>query len=205
VVDRVVPLTPDLWPAFEKLFGKSGACMGCWCMYWRLPRKEWEPARGAKAKAMFKRRVSQDIPPGVVAFDGEEAVGWLQIGPRADAPQWNGAKRVSAPERPGDADDERVWATTCFFVKSSARGQGVMEALLKGALQFAKANGARVVEACPIDGKASVGAAYVGRTHVFERAKFREVARRKPNRPLMRLQLKPTNSASHVGKKRDAR
>ena len=25
------PLTPDLWPAFEDLFGKQGACYGCWC------------------------------------------------------------------------------------------------------------------------------------------------------------------------------
>jgi hypothetical protein len=30
------PLTPDLWPAFVDLFGKSGACNGCWCMYWRV-------------------------------------------------------------------------------------------------------------------------------------------------------------------------
>ena len=65
-----------------------------------------------------------------------------------------------------------------------------MEALLKGGLAFAKKNGARIVEACPIDGDASAGAAYVGRTAVFERAKFREVARRKDNRPLMRLVFK---------------
>jgi hypothetical protein len=32
----VRPLTPDLWPALEDLFGKSGASNGCWCMYWRL-------------------------------------------------------------------------------------------------------------------------------------------------------------------------
>jgi len=30
------PLTPDLWPALEDLFGKRGACNGCWCMYWRI-------------------------------------------------------------------------------------------------------------------------------------------------------------------------
>ena len=29
------PLTPDLWPALEDLFGETGACNGCWCMYWR--------------------------------------------------------------------------------------------------------------------------------------------------------------------------
>lgn len=187
---RVEPLTPEEWPALEALFGKQGACMGCWCMYWRMPRKDWDAARGAKAKALFKRRVSDDVPPGVLAFDGDDAVGWLQIGPRADTPQWNGARRVSAPMQEGDAEDERVWAATCFYVKSSARGQGVMDALLAGALKFAKTNGARVAEACPIDGRASSGAAYVGRVTTFERAGFREVVRRKENRPLMRLTLK---------------
>jgi hypothetical protein len=30
------PLTPDLWPAFGDLFGDSGVCSRCWCMYWRI-------------------------------------------------------------------------------------------------------------------------------------------------------------------------
>ena len=189
MVVHVEPLTPEHWPALEKLFGKQGACMGCWCMYWQLPRKQWEAARGAGTKRLFKQRVNAG-PPGVVAFIGDDAVGWLQIGPRAEAPQWNGARRVSAPVKEADAEDPRVWAATCFYVKSSARGQGVSEALLKAGVAYAKKNGARVVEACPIDGDASAGAAYVGRSALFERAKFREVARRKPNRPLMQLIIK---------------
>jgi predicted GNAT family acetyltransferase len=189
MVDRIVPLTPEHWPALEKLFGKQGACMGSWCMYWQLPRKQWGAARGAAAKRMFKQRVL-DQPPGILAFIGDDAVGWLQIGPRAHAPQWNGARRVSAPVKEADAEDPRVWAATCFYVKPSARGQGVCEALLEGAIAYAKKHGARAIEACPIDGDASSGAAYVGRSSVFKRAKFREIARRKPNRPLMRLLIK---------------
>lgn len=65
-----------------------------------------------------------------------------------------------------------------------------MEALVKGGLAFARANGARVVEACPIDGATGNVDAYVGLKSVFDRAGFREVARRRPNRPLMRLALK---------------
>ena len=30
------PLTAELWPALEDLFGERGACNGCWCMYWRI-------------------------------------------------------------------------------------------------------------------------------------------------------------------------
>ena len=188
-VTRVVPLTPALWPAFEALFGRQGAVMGCWCMYWLMARKDWDASRGAANKRAMKARADKGPPPGVLAFIGDEAVGWLQIGPRAMTPQWNGARRVSTPAKEQDAADGGVWAATCFYVKSSARGQGVGAALLDGALKYAKKRGARVVEACPIDGDASAGAAYVGRTALFKRAKFREVARRKPNRPLMRITL----------------
>jgi len=189
---RTEPLTLDNWPAFETLFGKNGACMGCWCMYWRLPNKAWQSARGDAAKRMMKRRVTEGPPPGVLAFDGEQAIGWLQIGPRADAPQWNTAKRVSAPLKPDDAENERVWAATCFFVKSGYRRQGVTAALLKGGLAFARKSGARSVEACPIEpsGRMDATSLYVGHAAVFARAKFKEVARRKDNRPLMRLMLK---------------
>jgi predicted GNAT family acetyltransferase len=190
MVDRVEPLTPDLWPALEALFGKQGACSGCWCIHWRVPRQDYVAMRGDQAKAFFRRRVRKGPPPGVLAFEGEEAVGWLQIGPRADAPQWNSPRRVTAPLNEGDAEDQSIWAATCFFVKSSARGRGVTDALLAGALRYAKANGARIVEACPIDGKTGSIDAYVGLMPVFERAKFKEVARRKDNRPLMRKRVR---------------
>jgi predicted GNAT family acetyltransferase len=201
---RVEPLTPDLWPAFERLFGKQGACAGCWCIHWRVPRADYVAMRGAEAKAFFKRRVKKGPPPGVLAFVGEEAVGWLQIGPRADVPQFNSPRRATAPLDETDGSDPHVWAATCFFVKSATRGQGVTDALLAGALKFAKANGAHVVEACPIDGKVGNVDAYVGLMPVFERAKFKEVARRKENRPLMRLQLKPSISRKRMGKKSGA-
>lgn len=190
LVERVQPLTPELWPQLEALFGKNGACSGCWCVHWRVPHADYVAMRGTDAKAFFKRRVKKGPPPGVLAFAGEEAVGWLQIGPRADTPEWNSARRATAPLSEADAEDARVWGATCFFIKSSARGQGVMEALVKGGVAFARANGARVIEACPIDGKVGNVDAYVGLKSVFDRAGFREVARRRPNRPLMRLTLK---------------
>jgi predicted GNAT family acetyltransferase len=190
MIDRVVPLTPELWPAFEKLFGKSGACSGCWCVHWRVPHADYVAMRGSEAKAFFKRRVMKGPPPGVLAFIGEDTVGWLQIGPRADTAEWNNPRRATAPLKETDAIDGRIWGATCFFIKSSARGQGVMDALVEGGLKFARDNGARIVEACPIDGKTGNVDAYVGLMSVFERAKFKEVARRKSNRPLMRRALR---------------
>ena len=52
---RFRELRPTLWPAFRELFGKSGACGGCWCMWWRVPRggKLWEETKGRRARGLL--------------------------------------------------------------------------------------------------------------------------------------------------------
>src|SRR3979409_2087704 len=85
------PLTPDLWPALEDLFGKNGACNGCWCMYWRIG-SPYRNRSGARNKAAFRKIVKEGPPPGLLAFHGDVAVGWCQLTPRAELPsldrQW---------------------------------------------------------------------------------------------------------------------
>ncbi|MEW9835847.1 GNAT family N-acetyltransferase [Mesorhizobium marinum] len=187
----IAPLTPDLWPAFEDLFGKQGACYGCWCTYFRLPPAARKVNDSQQKKAIIRQRIEAGPPPGLLALDGECAVGWMQIGPRADVPEWNNAGRGSAPLEPGDAADPAVWAISCFFLRASARGKGLTHALVAGGLAFASESGARFVEACPMDqakNARSIGL-FVGSTGVFEKAGFTRLAERKPGRPLMRCAL----------------
>lgn len=75
------PLTPDLWPALEELFGKNGACNGCWCMYWRIGARYRKRLRNAN-KVAFRNIVKSGPPPGLLVFDGDIAVGWCQLTPR---------------------------------------------------------------------------------------------------------------------------
>ena len=82
----VHPLTPDLWPALEDLFGENGAVGGCWCMYWRIGRAYRERPR-EENRAAFREVVKRGPPPGLLAFDGDMAVGWCQLTPR-DALPW---------------------------------------------------------------------------------------------------------------------
>lgn len=187
----IVPLTPDLWPAFEDLFGKQGACYGCWCTYFRLPPAWRRENTGERKKDHMRTRVEAGPPPGLLLFDGERADGWMQIGPRLDVPEWNNRGRVSAPLEDGPANDPSVWAISCFFVRAGARRRGYTHALVRAGIDHARESGARFLEACPMtqSGDSRSIGLYVGSKRVFDKAGFSVVAERKVGRPLMRLVL----------------
>lgn len=194
------PLTPDRWGDLEAVFGPSGGYCGCWCMYWRAPRRDFEDKTARKKmKARFKARVKRGPPPGLIAYNGEdEPVGWIQVGPRPDTPNWNGPRRLSAPVDAADANDAQVWSINCFVVRRGFRGAGVARALLSAAVAWARRNGARAVDACPVDTggeRRNPVSLYHGAAAMFKRAGFVESARRRADRPLLRLALKGrTNS-----------
>ena len=78
-------LTPELWPAFEKLFGPNGACAGCWCMWWRIPEGErFKDVRGAEAKRRQRKLVLAGKSRGLLAFADGEPVGWCAYGRRTE-------------------------------------------------------------------------------------------------------------------------
>jgi len=104
------PLTPDLWPALEDLFGENGACGGGWCMYWRLGNAN-RRRPGEKIKAAFRAVVKRGPPPGMLAFDGDVAVGWCQLLPRDALPWLNRTRRLPR------VDDVPVWSLSCFYVR----------------------------------------------------------------------------------------
>ena len=185
------PLTPDLWPRFEELFGRQGACYGCWCTHFRLPPAARRSSSNLRNKDHIRARIEAGPPPGLLAFDGDRAVGWMQIGPRADVPEWNNKGRASAPMSDTAPDDPAVWAISCFFVRAAARGAGLSHVLVAAGIEHARRGGARILEACPMveaKNSRSIGL-FVGSRRVFERAGFDVVVERKAGRPLMRLEL----------------
>jgi hypothetical protein len=94
------PPTPDLWPALEDLFGAVGACNGCWCMYWRIGSAYRKRPR-EQNKAALRKIVKRGPPPGLLAFDGDVAVGWCQLTPRAALPWLDRTWRLGrVDERP---------------------------------------------------------------------------------------------------------
>jgi GNAT superfamily N-acetyltransferase len=185
------PLTPERWPDLESLFGKSGASSGCWCMWWRLG-SGYHDRTYDQNKASFKRIVKKGPPPGLLAYDGDLAVGWCQVTPRATLPHLERSRVLAR------VDDMPVWSVSCFYIRRGHRGQGVMSALVQAAVKFAKAQGAKVLEAYPRDSGANPASAgaYTGLSSAFAKAGFREVARRSEARPIMRRDLRKIRAAA---------
>ena len=176
------PLTLDLWPALEALFGDNGACNGCWCMYWRIGSAYRERPRNEN-KAAFREVVRRGPPPGLLAFDGDVPVGWCQLTPRDALPSLDRAWRLKRVDR------LPVWSLSCFYVRKGYRRRGVTSALIAGALRAAKRGKAPALEAYPVDGDLTPSASFTGYASTFARAGFTIVARRVPSRPIVRHDL----------------
>jgi GNAT superfamily N-acetyltransferase len=179
---KIHSLTPDLWPAFEELFGKLGACNGCWCMYWRIGADYRKQDREVN-KAAFRQIVGHGPAPGLIAFDGEVPVGWCQLTPRNALPWLDRVWRLRR------VDDLPVWSISCFYVRKAYRKRGITSALIAAALKIAKKAGASALEAYPLDGDLTSSASWTGYASTFARAGFKVVARHTLPRPIMRLDL----------------
>jgi GNAT superfamily N-acetyltransferase len=190
---RFEPVTTERWTDFENLFGPRGAFYDCWCVALRLPHAVRMKMPPEERKSHMRQRIVVGPPPGVLAFADGEPVGWVQVGPRHDVPQFNSPRTVSRPLDEGDATDPSLWAVSCFFLAPRFRGKGLSHRLLAGAVEHARRHGARYVEGCPIDyAKQSKSVTLcIGSSAIFDAAGFETVARRKDGRPLMRLDLQP--------------
>jgi GNAT superfamily N-acetyltransferase len=177
------PLTADLWPALEDLFGKNGACNGWWCMYWRIGAAYRKQSR-EKNRAAFRRIVKAGPPPGLLAFDGDVAVGWCQLTPRSALPWLDHAWRFKR------VDEVPVWALSCFYVRIGYRKRGVTSALIAAALKAAKRAKAPQLEAYPLDAAKTPSASGTGYVSTFVRAGFKTAACHFSSRPIMRHDLK---------------
>lgn len=177
------PLTSDLWPTLEELFGESAVCSRCWCMYGRIGSC-YRRRPGEENKAAFRQAVEHGPPPGVLAFDGDTAVGWCQVTPR-DAVPW--LDRLWQLKR---VDDAPVWSLSCLYVRKAYRRQGITSHLIAAALESARRADAPALEAYPFDADVSPSASGSGYASTFARAGFRVVARRVTARPIMRYDFR---------------
>jgi GNAT superfamily N-acetyltransferase len=151
-------------------------------MYWRIGSAYRKRPREAN-KAAFRELVESGRPPGLLAFDGDLAVGWCQLTPRDALPWLDRSWRLKR------VDEVPVWSLSCFYVRKGYRRRGVTSALVTAALKAARCAGAPSLEAYPLDAKLTPSTSSTGYVSTFERAGFKVVAQRVPPRPIMRHDL----------------
>ena len=144
----------------------------CWCLSHRLDAKTNQSLVGRARGDHVRRLCRRTIPPGVLAYDGDDVVGWAGVAPRAGLPV---ARSTKIPT----VDDLPVWSIFCVRVRPGFRGRGISLDLVEGAVDLARTNDAPGVEAVPVDNrgnKVDLTMAFVGTRGLFERAGFRKVA-----------------------------
>jgi ribosomal protein S18 acetylase RimI-like enzyme len=173
---RVEPLTFETWEALAELFREGGDPRWCYCQFWRLRAKDFSALKVPELRERLHDQATSDSPPGLVAFDGNRAIGWVSLGPRG------GFERIVRSKVIPRIDDRPVWSIVCFAVSSSARGRGVARTLLDAAIEHARRRDAEALEAYPVrvaEGEAiDAESVFTGTLPMFERAGFQLVADR---------------------------
>lgn len=180
------PADEARWKDIEKLFGERGASGGCWCMYPRLSKKDFEEGKGIKNKNRLKKLVSSGEPTGLIAYSEKEPVGWIACAPREAYLRFDKSRALKK------IDDTQVWSIVCFFVKKEYRNKGLSVKLISAAVDYCKKQGAKIVEAYPVEPyaeKMPAAFAWRGVPSAFERAGFVLAAQRTKTRPIYRLKI----------------
>ena len=180
------PLTTDRLTDFETLFGPRGACGGCWCMLWRLSRRQFESQKGEQNRLAMRDLVNSGVVTGMLAYSGDKPVGWCAVAPRDQYPTLERSRIMKR------IDEKPCWSVACLFVHKIYRKQSIATQLLNAAVHYAKSEGATIVEGYPVEPKDKdipPAFAWTGIPKAFLRAGFHECARRSPTRPIMRILL----------------
>lgn len=139
------PVNAGRWHDFETLFGERGACAGCWCMWWRIRRSEFEKNKGEKNKKAMRSIILGGEVPGILAYWDGQPVGWCSVAPR-DQYSVLERSRILKP-----LDSRPVWSVVCFFIDKRFRKQGLTVNLLKAATIYVKQNGGNLIEGYPVE------------------------------------------------------
>lgn len=170
-VTSVRPVTAATWADLVRLFTARGGPHHCFCTTYRLTGVEHRTSD--ERREAMAALVTGGTPVGVLAYDGDEPVGWCSVAPRESHARLARSRTMPRATPPGTA----TWTVLCFFVRRADRGRGVTRALLDGAVAYARAGGADVVEGYPFD-TAGISSTHRGHSSAFAAAGFVRDGRR---------------------------
>ena len=170
----------EVEPATTARFDDVAAMLGpknpdssvCWCLSHRLDSKTNRELVGPARGEYVRRLCSRTVAPGVLAYEGDDVVGWAAVAPRSELPFARSRKIPHVDQLP-------VWSVWCIRVRPGHRGRGISSALLDGVVAYARSQHAPAIEGYPVDNKGEkvdLTMAYVGTRTLFERAGFTKAA-----------------------------
>ncbi len=177
---------PTDWRHIQSLFGDNGACGGCWCMSWRLPRggKLYDQNKGEPNRRAFKKLFEAGNVHGLLAFIDDQPVGWCAVGPKTEFPKIENSRVFKVPN---SGDD---WAVLCFYIQPAQRGKGLGTAMLAAAIDYARESGATMLDGFPAThsqkSKLPAAFAWTGVPEMFKTCGFEGVQRVGIKQPLYR-------------------
>jgi GNAT superfamily N-acetyltransferase len=155
-----IPVDKSNWNDLETLFESKGGPQNCWCMVWRNMNEGTDRANKADKKSSLENYVTTEKPVGLLCYHNTVAIAWCSIAPRE-----------SYRELSGDTTLSNVWSLVCFFIKKEYRQKGITEELIKQSIKYAKDNGAKYVEAYPVD-QDSPSYRFMGFKPIFDKVGF---------------------------------
>ena len=170
---EVHPVTPDRVDDFVAVANPNRRASHCWCLSHRLTAGEITELGDGSRETAFRALCARPNPPGVIGYDGDGTpVGWCSISPRSENSRLVRSRLITP------VDEVPVWSIICVVVRGGHRKRGYTTPLINGAVEYAAARGAPVVESYPVDpasGRIDLTMAFVGTRAMFEHAGF-EVA-----------------------------
>lgn len=191
----IIPANQASWADLQAVFGTADYPGMCYCQHYKTRDCHWSSLSGEERQSRLREQTRCDDPParttsGLVAYLGQEPVGWVAVEPRAAYPRLVKVRTVWSGRQEDKADDG-VWAVTCFVTRKGYRKRGITYALAAATTGFARDQGARALEAYPMitsPGKEITwGELHVGSRQVFADAGFTEVSHPSPRRVVMRI------------------
>ncbi|MEU4744680.1 GNAT family N-acetyltransferase [Actinosynnema sp. NPDC023658] len=175
----------------DEFFGPRGLVENCWCTYFRMTSKEYSSCRPPARRDALAGLVGAGERVGVLGTVDDVPVGWIGVGPRLNFPRLKQARVAKMLK--GD-EPERIWSVVCVYLRPEHRGRGLVKVLVDRAVEWARAEGAELIEAYPEDDRDPNSGfdrrSFHGRVTTFEACGFSVVETRLQHRALIRKELR---------------
>lgn len=162
------PVTRERLDDLRRFSEAHGKFRYCSCMRWRMTSAEYSRSTKETRIAALDALIVEGTPVGVLAYADGEPVGWVSVAPRETL---GALERYRALAR---VDERPVWSVNCFFLDRRVRRQGVTLDLLRAAINYARSQGAALIEGYPVATGARLYT-YMGSPETFRRAGFVDV------------------------------